>query len=445
MKNSQGNLLISLLSIFCLCSNAAAAGPALTLEKALALAEKNNPVLSAGRERISQGRARLDQATAAGVPDLAVSLLYQETGEDPLNPVFIGGSQVGFARTGFQTTWKAALSLSHVLYSGGAIRFNEKAKKTALEGIIAQEERTRQAVLWAVQSAWYDLLRAKSRLQVAEEVKALAAEHLRQVKVLLKNGAVAGSDVLRVEVSVSEGELNTIKAKNAVDVAWQALERGVGIPMQNSFSLPSDGNDAGFTSLPEDPLSFALQFRPEMKALERAMNSALFSSRAAAALGGPRIILSGEIYAADETFFPSKMDDWRITLLASWTLWDGGEASAKAREARAAADELFYRIEDLKKQIALEVSVAKLDYESSLQRINVARAMEKSSGEDYRMALRRYTAQVGTNIDVLDARLAFSSAKNQLVESLWDAQKARGEMEYAMGRTKGVNGEEPLQ
>lgn len=444
-KHRSNSLVLLLLVLSVLCLGTSGESAPLTLEKALDLAEKNNPVLSAGRERIAQGKARLDQATTAGVPDLAVSLLYQETGDDPLHPVFIGGSQVGFARAGFQSTWKAALSLTHVLYSGGAIRFNEKAKKAALEGIVAQEERTRQGVLWSVQSSWYDLLRAMSRLQVAEEVRALASEHLRQVQVLLKNGAVAGSEVLRVKVAVSESELNRIKAKNAVDVACQALERAVGVSLQNAFSSPPEEEEKDFPPLPEDPLPYALQFRPEMKAFDRAMNSALFSSRTASALGGPRIILSGEVYAVDEAFFPSKMEDWRVTLAASWTLWDGGEAAAKTREARAAADELYYRIEDLKRQIALEISVAKLNYESSLQRINVARAMEKSAGEDYRMALRRYTAQVGTNIDVLDSRVALTSAKNSLVESIYDTRKALIEMDFAMGRTKSRNAEEPVE
>ena len=446
MKKFRGKpLFLIFLLLFVLCRSAAGDGSPLTLEKTLDLAEKNNPVLSAGKERIAQGKARLDQATAAGVPDLAVSLLYQETGDAPLHPVFIGGGQVGFARAGFQTTWKAALSLTHVLYSGGALRLNEKARKAALEGIIAQEERTRQGVFWSVQSSWYDLLRARSRLEVAEEVLALAKEHLRQVQILLKNGAVAGSEVLRVEVSVSEAELNRIKGENSVAVAWQALERAVGLPLRNAFSLPPGEEEGVYPPFPEDPLSFALRFRPEMKALERAMNSALFSSRAASALGGPQIILSGEVYAADEVFFPSKAEDWRITLAASWTLWDGGETEAKAREARAAADELYYRIEDLKRQIALEISVAKLNYESSLQRINVARALEKSAGEEYRMALRRYAAQVGTNIDVLDSRVALTNAKNSLVESIYDTRKAQVEMDFALGRTENGKGSEGVK
>ena len=89
-KHRSNSLVLLLLVLSVLCLGTSGESAPLTLEKALDLAEKNNPVLSAGRERIAQGKARLDQATTAGVPDLAVSLLYQETGDDPLHPVFIG-------------------------------------------------------------------------------------------------------------------------------------------------------------------------------------------------------------------------------------------------------------------------------------------------------------------------------------------------------------------
>jgi outer membrane protein TolC len=170
-----------------------------------------------------------------------------------------------------------------------------------------------------------------------------------------------------------------------------------------------------------------------MEALELAARSASLASQAATAQGGPQVALVGEVYAADEEFFPQKQNDWKVTLLASWSFFDGGASSARAREARAAAEEFLFRMEDMRRQIELEISVARLNCESSLQRIRTGLTMVESAQEDYRMALRRYTAQVGTNIDVLDARVALSSARNQLVESEYDALKARAEMEYAMG------------
>jgi outer membrane protein TolC len=408
----------------------AAGNPVLTLEKALEMAGSNNPVLAAAGERVAQARARLEQAAASSLPQLGVSLLYQEVQNEIRYPVLPGG---GYAKAGFESTWKAALTLNYLLYSGGAVRLNTESKRLALSGVEAQEKRTRQAVEWSVTGAWYDLRRAEGKLAVAEEVLWLAREHLHHVEALFRNGMVAKNEVLRVQVAVSDAELNRIRAENAVEVCWKALERGVGAPLRKTCLLPPREEEPVFSPAPSDALLIGIRCRPEMEALEKAARSAALASRAARAQGGPQVALSGELYAADEVFFPSKQNDWKITLMASWNFFDGGVSSAREREARAAAEEFFFQAEDMKRQIELEISVARLNYESSLQRLHVGRAMVEAAAEDYRMALRRYTAQVGTNIDVLDARVALSNARNQLVESVYDSLKARAEMDYAMG------------
>ena len=420
---------LSLAVIFLGRSAWASEKPLLTLENALGMAERNNPVLSASGERIAQARARLDKASAASLPQLGLSLLYQEVQNEPRYPVV----PAGYAKAGFESTWKAALTLNWLLYSGGAVRMNTESKKVALSGVEAREKRTRQTVEWGVTAAWYDLRRAEGKLAVAKDVLALTQEHLQHVEALFRNGVTAKNEVLRVQVSVSEAELNRIRAENALAVGWKALERAVGVPLYGAFALPPREERPEQFSMPSDAVSIGLARRPEMEALGLAARSASLASKSAKAQGGPQVALVGEVYAADETFFPQKQNDWKVTLLASWSFFDGGASSAGAREARAAAEEFLFQMEDMKRQIELEISVARLNCESSLQRISTARTMVESAEEDYRMALRRYTAQVGTNIDVLDARVALSNARNQFVESVYDSLKARAEMEYSMG------------
>ena len=222
---------------------------------------------------------------------------------------------------------------------------------------------------------------------------------------------------------------------NAVDVAWHGLSRAVGTSLRPAFTLPAEDTPGEFSPLPSDPVAEGISSRPEMRALDRAMHSALLAAKAAVASGGPRVVLFGEVYRADESFFPSKMDDWKITLQASWTFFDGGESSSRAREAKAAAEELLHQAEDLRRQIELEISVARTNFESSFRRIDVGKALVAAAEEDYRMALKRYVAQVGTNIDVLDAAVALANARNQLVEAVYDSRKARAEIDWAMGRT----------
>jgi len=129
-------------------------------------------------------------------------------------------------------------------------------------------------------------------------------------------------------------------------------------------------------------------------------------------------------------------------VVAQWTLYDGGKAKARRDEALALAGELLQRVEDLKKSVGLEVSVATLDLRSALQRLEVARSQVALAEEDHRMAVARYAAQVGTNIDVHQARVALTLSRTQLVDAVYDALKAQSDMELAMGEEVRIPGDE---
>ncbi|MDR1943689.1 MAG: TolC family protein [Synergistaceae bacterium] len=51
-------------------------------------------------------------------------------------------------------------------------------------------------------------------MRVAEEALNLSREHLRQTESMYKSGMVSKGDVLRVQISVSQGEIERINAEN---------------------------------------------------------------------------------------------------------------------------------------------------------------------------------------------------------------------------------------
>ncbi|MDD2207533.1 MAG: TolC family protein [Aminobacterium sp.] len=407
----------------------------LTESLVLELAQKNNPVLAAEAERVKQAQARFEGIKASQLPQLSTSITYQQEKEAPWYPVYLNGipAPTGRAVAGFEKTYRAAISLNYLLYSSGGVENSIRSQKLAFEGAKAQETRVSQTVQNNVLKALYNLQRARAKLVIAEDVWDLSQEHLKQVESFYKHGVVAKNELLRVDVDVSEAELNRIRAVNAVDVAWNALERAVGSSLREKYVLSTPEESVKNVYIPEKPLDVALQQRAELKALDYALKSSLALAQAASAEGRPQVVLQAESYVVDDTFFPSEKDDWKISVTALWTFFDGGASKSKAKEARAAADEFLYRAEDFKKQICLEVSVAKLNLESAMQRINVAQKQVESAEEDYRMALKRYGAQVGTNIDVLDARVALTNARTQLVDAVYDTYTSESELLYSIG------------
>ena len=416
----------------------AAALPQLTVEQALELAYGHNPSLSAAQARIDQARAQIDQARADKLPQVYAALAGAWQGKEGKLPVYTAVSpgtfaQSGYALNSFEEVYQASLGVQWLIFSSGAVENTVKARRLAFLGVKTREVRTGQAVENAVRVAWCDLQRARAKLAVAEEVLSLSREHLAQVKYFFKYGVVAQDEVLRVEVDVSNGELNVISAKNAVDVRWRALERAVGTKLRGVWDLPAPEKQPPASPVPSWDEESLYSLRPELRALDYSRRAALAVAAAAQGANGPKIVAAGEAFNMGRDFWPHDLDTWKLSLSLRWDLYDGGKSRAQVKEYRAKARELLAQIDDYKHQVALEASSAQLNYESARQRSDVAARQVASAQEDYRMALMRYKANVGTNLDVLDARTALTNARTQLVDAMYDMESARAGLDYALG------------
>lgn len=408
-----------------------------------ALALENNPQVGMAAKRVEQAKARVREASSGKAPVLSASALYQKTFHEPQYPLVTNDPLlVGYASAGFRETWKTALSLSWLVYSGGAVESGIKAAGFAAEAAEAEAQRTAQVVAHGAKSAFFELQRARARSVVAGEASRLALDHLANVEALYRNGVVAKNELLRAEVAVSDAKLNLIRAESGIEVAFSALERAVGTAVKDKYSLPEPQEEPSPVEMPGDPLAEALAERPEFRALESSVRSAKAMAAAARGEKGPSVFLQGEAFSVGQSFYPDAADDWRISVVAQWTLYDGGKARARRDEALALAGELLQRVEDLKNGVGLEVSVATLDLRSALQRLEVARSQVALAEEDHRVAVARYAAQVGTNIDVHQARVALTLSRTQLVDAVYDALKARSDMELAMGEAVRISGDE---
>jgi outer membrane protein TolC len=207
----------------------------------------------------------------------------------------------------------------------------------------------------------------------------------------------------------------------------------VGFPFPDGTELPEPEEDVTAFLIPEDPEGLALEKRPEMKSLNFYRKAALRTAEAAAGQARPQVAFQGQARDVGDGFYPDAQDEWTPTLSATWTLYDHGEIKAQVNQAKARAREFLAQMSDLENQVIQEVATARLNLDSSLQRLDVARTQVDLAEEDYRMALQRYRVQVGTNLDVLDARVALIDARTQLVAAVYDAYTAQADFTYALG------------
>jgi outer membrane protein len=424
-----------------------------SLEKLITRAQDSNPLIQATHEKVVRAQEALNEATANMGPKAGAAMgALWGTDDYTISPsglpVAAGTSSMVRAKCrykwatsslGYKNTYVSAIGFIQAIYTGGSLQALKQSKQLALEAAKAEEARVRQGVTNGVQTSYYNRKRAEEKQVVAEEAVSLTKDHMDRAQKLFNAGVVAKSDVLRSKVAVSDAELNLIRAKNAVELTLTAIEKAVGDSVSSadvSDGLPPRASSTLRREIQETPknaLDIAYEKREELKMYSLLSQQAEKVAKAAKGQLLPQIVGAAGFYTVDDSFFPTDNSEFKVGLAATWTLYDSGRVKAKTNQAKAQARELLRRLDDMKTTVKLEVTQAELNLRSAESRLNVAEHQVQTSEEDYRIAKRRYDESVGTNLDVLDARLALTNSRTELVDALYDIQIAQADLRYAMG------------
>ena len=102
----------------------------------------------------------------------------------------------------------------------------------------------------------------------------------------------------------------------------------------------------------------------------------------------------------------------------------------KAVETHKKAQEQLRQTVD---SVRLDVRSTYLSLQSFDQSIQTSKASVGLAEEDYRIKVIRYRAGVGTNLDVLDAQVALTTAKNNYLLAMYNYNNYRAKIDKAMG------------
>jgi outer membrane protein TolC len=399
------------------------------LERLVLKARESNPLVSAAEERVIRAEGALQEAGAKMGPKFGagIAAIWPKDRLMPIEGIPVDFVNVYIAAAGFVQT----------IYAGGSLSASKEAAKLARDAAVAEKERISQTVANSVRTAYYNWKRASAKKMVAAEALKLAGDHLERAERLFRSGLVARGDVLRSKVAVADAELALIRAENAVSISAAALENAVGAPPEVSeagAAHPEYVPSKEALAERESNLKAAYENRMEVRMYDLMSRRAAKVARAAEGLLLPQIIAAGGVINSGDEFFPSGNEEMVFSLMVRWTMFDSGEASAKTKQAKAQGREFLHLMDDMKNRIRMEVTAAELDLRSSLSRREVARRQVSESEEDYRIAVRRYEEQVGTNLEMLDARLALTKSRTEEVDALYDILIAEANLLYSLGK-----------
>ncbi|MGA1241014.1 MAG: TolC family protein, partial [Ilumatobacteraceae bacterium] len=279
---------------------------------------------------------------------------------------------------------------------------------------------------------WLQAERA-TRILVASQ--SLLDENLRITQSLFDNGVITRDQVLRAKAEA----LSLTQQRIELDGNTQQLRAYVNFLLNRSLDTPLQiaemQDDWRRVDQDLDVLrEAALAQRAEVAELRSASTAAKAQSDLARSARWPSLALALDGGTQGEAYeFGRGRNFATLSLLLSWTLFDGGGRRADERAARLAERQFELRNDALRQSIKLEVQQALDALLASQAAIQTAFVRQQAAQEGFKIAARKRDAGVISQVEFLDARTALTTAEMEFNRLHFAVMSKQAELDYVTG------------
>lgn len=407
----------------------------LSLEESVALALKNNPSIKMTISDKERAEWAVKEAKGSFSPTLTFTHTSQELKTADSSVGGVSGNWGNWPTTSYGQGGKFdnAFTLTIPLYTGGKAEGTIEKAKIALNVSDLSVAKSYQQVKQDVTTGYYSVLQTRNLVRVSQESVDSLVGHLKNVQAQYEVGTVAKSDVLRSEVELANAQQNLTKAQNNYELAVSSLNNVMGLPLDTEIIIKQELKYEKYPQTLNDSISYSMEHRPEVIQANAAVDSAQKDVQVAKSGYLPAVNFQGRQDWNKDTFPGTDNNNWSLSLIASWTAFDSGVTDSKVKQADAAVEKANHQAKQTKDSVQLEVRQNYLSMIEAEKRIATSQVAVDKAEEDFKIAQVRYSAGVGTNIDVIDAQVALTQAKTNYIQALYDYNTNRAKLEKSMG------------
>jgi outer membrane protein TolC len=432
----------------------------LTIDEAVQLALKQNPSILQQVQQLKVEKGLFYQAQSQLLPQLTAKSNYSQTDRalsptisggasnfnllavpsgstfqvtpatnttpQTTNAVSVSGSALGSSSSSALQTWQVTLTASQLIWDGGATIASRRAARINEDQAYYTLRDTIDTVVSTVRTQFYQILLNKALVQVQEESVNLLQSQLEDQKSRYEAGTVPQFNVLQAEGTLENQIPQLIAARNNYRIAELTLARTLGIPADRQYAtdnpLPVAG-ELSFSPIKYDlgsALIAARANRPFLKAQRSTILANVENITVQAAGFQPTISASVGLEQESNprtNNLANTLQGWFLGLQGSWNIFDGFLTYGKVKQARAQLEQAKVTYDDSLRQVELEVATAVSNLRQGAQTVESAQTGVNVNLEALRLADERLAAGTGTQLDVLTAQQALTTARSNLVQA----------------------------
>jgi outer membrane protein len=464
-----------------------ASGALLTLDEAISLARRNNPVYlsQASNRRTADAAVRSARGALLPSADASFGTRYQQGGQQVFNGLSFSNSS-----DAVQSSY--GLNLNYRVNSATFV--TPKAAMANRDAVEADIHGSSEQLRAAVTQQYLSVLQAQARSALQDTLVKTAETQLELAQAKLAVGSGTSLDIRRAEVALGQAQVALLTARNNVEVEKLRLFQQLGVSQPADVQLTTDFPVNPPTFSVDTLLELARRQNPAIVALRARERAAGLNVRVAKAAYTPTLNLNtgwgGNSYQytdsdylvdqarggvmnqlssclsqdslrtrvglptqncnsrfvftdaqaaairSSNSQFPFKFERSPLSLTASLSLpvFDNFNREERVQRAAVERDAAVYNVKAKDLAMTADVTQAYLTLRTAAQTVALQEQNATKAKEELAFAEERYKVGASTFLDVVTSRGTYEQALIDRVNAVYDYHKAFAALENAVGR-----------
>ena len=417
-----------------------AAGTPLTWEQAIQTAIEKHPLIKVAEHEALESQALIKQIESANYPQ--ITGLYASSGGNTRVLANLGISGSLPKPTNYLTTpgIRADVLITDFGQTAHRILSQKSFTASAQKAVLTSKAMT----ILSVEQAYLNCLKQQRLVEIAREVMNERDLIRQQTDAFYRHQLRSKLDLDFASVEFNRAEVVLIKAQNNLILAFAALKTAMGIQGPGTYALEQTVRSVTPGTSPESLVQDALNQRPELLGSKDRIQATEEALKAAKALRFGSVNAIGTLAytwwgheerpSGKEVSNPGANMGWYgLGGTSSVPLYTGGRIEGQIEEADARTGETQATTRSIANDIVLQVTQAYLGRLTAEQQIKVAAEKVAHAREALTLARERYTAGLGSILDVTTATADLLGAEVGLAEAQYDYRASEAALAYATG------------
>ena len=306
--------------------------------------------------------------------------------------------------------------------------YQKKAGEVKADVLNIKTERTKEYIQFELKKAYMMLQLAYKMVETLENAKTTTLANKKVMDNYYKNGLIQKSEVLYMDVRVSEieSQIQTAKSnvRNASDYLYFLLnEDSQGKVLQPTEALEYQG------SLNSEEIKLNTN-RKDLQAYNKSLEAYDWLIKSSKSRFLPRLNAFGSWEMYDNKIAQFDANGYLVGLQLSWNVFDGLKSKSEQEKYKSELTKAQTEIQQYTKQSELELSKASRSVEDADSRITFTQKAWEQSKEAYRIRKNRYDQGLEKSADLLSAETLMSQKELEYQQAIFEHNTALAYLEF---------------